>query len=79
MEEMNSVLIYKSYVEMMNVLLKTDSEWKEAMEGLLNYGFKGIIPESDNEMIQTIYNASIPMMETARKKYLYKVKQSLMD
>jgi hypothetical protein len=79
MKEMNSVLIYKSYLEMMDKLLKTDSEWREAMTGLLNYGFNGIAPESDNPMIQVVYDASIPMMKSMRNRYLQKVEQSLND
>ena len=72
---MNTMLIYKFYVELMNTLLKTDSEWKEAMEGLLNYGFDGIEPESENPNVQTIYRTVLPTMKRAKDKYLNKVEQ----
>lgn len=75
MKEMNSVLIYRFYVELMNTLLKDDSEWKEAMTGLLNYGFEGIEPQSDNVNVQTVYRTVLPTMKRAKDKYLYKVEQ----
>lgn len=72
---MDSVIIYRSCLEMMDVLLKTDEEWREAMTGLLEFGFDGVIPETNNPMIQSIYRASIPPMKRAREKYIRKCEE----
>lgn len=65
----DTTVIYKSYVDMMELLLKNDTDWREAMTGLLNFGFDGIVPESNNPLIQAVYVASLPTLRTAKERY----------
>ena len=69
---MESVIIYRNYLEIMDTLLTNDSDWREAMTEILKCGFDGTTPKSDNPSIQTVYLATIPTIKSARKKYIQK-------
>lgn len=69
MTKKETTVIYKSYFEMMELLLTNDSDWREAMTGLLRYGFDGEIPDSDNPLIKAVYVAALPTLKTAAERY----------
>lgn len=74
---MDSVVIYRSHVEMMDELLKNDKDWREAMTGLIKYGFEGKFPETDNSLISAVYKAAQPTIKKSREKYMQKCIESL--
>ena len=65
----DTTVIYKSYFDMMELLLNDDHDWREAMTGLLRYGFTGEIPESENPLVQAVYVAAMPTLRTAKERY----------
>lgn len=70
---MDTMIIYKNHIEMMDILLKDDdAAWKEAMKGLLQYGFDGVVPTSKNPLVQSVYYAAIPLILKSRDKYIQK-------
>lgn len=64
-----STIIFKSYYDMMELLLQNDSDWREAMTGLLRYGFFSEEPRSDNPVIQAIYIGALPTLKTSKDRY----------
>lgn len=74
---MDSVIIYRNCLEMMNVLLTNDKDWREAMTGLLEFGFEGVMPKTENPLIQSVYRASIPQIKRSRERYIRKCEEAL--
>lgn len=63
-----SMVFYESAYAAINYLPTTELKW-EATQGLLNYGFYGIEPESDNPFVNMIYVQAMPSMRNAKQKY----------
>ena len=63
-----SMVFYESAYAAINYLPTTELKW-EATQGLLNYGFYGIEPESDNPFVSMIYVQAIPSMRNAKERY----------
>ncbi len=63
-----SMVFYESAYAAINYLPTTELKW-EATQGLLNYGFYGIEPESDNPFVNMIYVQAIPSMRNAKERY----------
>lgn len=63
-----SMVFYESAYAAINYLPTTELKW-EAAQGLLNYGFYGIEPESDNPFVNMIYVQAIPSMRNAKQRY----------
>lgn len=69
MEHKDSTIIYESMFTAMELILADDASWREAMTGLLRYGFYGEQPESDNPLVQAIWIQSFPAMKNAKDRY----------
>ena len=41
----------------------------EALKGLLEYGFRGVKPQSDNPFVNMVYAACTPSMKAAKQRY----------
>ena len=63
-----SMVFYESAYAAINYLPTVELKW-EATQGLLNYGFYGIEPESDNPFVNMIYVQAIPSMRNAKERY----------
>ena len=63
-----SMVFYESAYAAINYLPTIELKW-EATQGLLNYGFYGIEPESDNPFVNMIYVQAIPSMRNAKQRY----------
>lgn len=63
-----SMIIYESAYKAINYL--PDDKLKlEAYQGLMEYGFYGVIPESDNPFVNMIFVQAIPSMRSASERY----------
>lgn len=69
MEHKDSTIIYESMFTAMELILSDDASWREAMTGLLRYGFYGEQPESGNPLVQAIWIQSLPAMKNAKDRY----------
>lgn len=69
MEHKDSTIIYESMFTAMELILADDASWREAMTGLLRYGFYGEQPESGNPLVQAIWIQSLPAMKNAKDRY----------
>lgn len=69
MEHKDSTIIYESMFTAMELILTDDASWREAMTGLLRYGFYGEQPESGNPLVQAIWIQSLPAMKNAKDRY----------
>lgn len=64
-----SMVLFESTYKTMELILTNDADWREAMTGLLRFGFYGEQPQSDNPLVQAIYVSSIPSMQNARERW----------
>lgn len=69
MDYKDSMIIYESTFTAMELILTDDTSWREAMTGLLRYGFYGEQPESGNPLVQAIWIQSLPVMKNAKDRY----------
>ena len=69
MEHKDSMIIYESTYTAMELILQDDSAWREAMIGLLRYGFYGEEPKSENPLVQAIWVQALPSMKNAKERY----------
>lgn len=65
----NSMVFYESAYLAINYLPTNELKW-EAVNGLFEYGFYGVVPESDNPFINMVYVQAIPSMRNAKERYL---------
>lgn len=63
-----SMVFFESAYAAINYLPTIELKW-EATQGLLNYGFYGIEPESDNPFVSMIYVQAMPSMRNSKQKY----------
>lgn len=69
MQHKESMVLYESTFKAIELLLQDDASWREAMTGLLRYGFYGEQPKSDNPLIQALWVQALPAMKSAKERY----------
>ena len=69
MANKETMIMYESTYRAIELLLTDDKDWREAVSGLLKYGFYDQMPESTNPLIQSIFIQAIPPMEKSKQKY----------
>jgi|GEM_PF-4103192 len=63
-----SMVIYESAYKAINYL-PDEKLQLEAFKGLMEYGFYGVVPESENPFVNMIYVQAIPSMRSAKERY----------
>lgn len=63
-----SMVFYESAYKAINYL-PDETMQLEAYKGLMEYGFYGVIPQSNNPFVNMIFVQSIPSMRSARDRY----------
>lgn len=63
-----SMIIYESAYKAINYL-PDEGLQLEAYKGLMEYGFYGIIPESENPFVNMVFVQAIPSMRSAAERY----------
>lgn len=65
-----SMVFYKSAFTAAELMFANDAElWREAVTGLLEYGFTGQEPCSDNPLLAAYWLQAIPSIRGARERY----------
>ena len=63
-----SMIIYESAYKAINYL-PDEKLQLEAYKGLMEYGFYGIVPESENPFVNMVFVQAIPSMRSAAERY----------
>lgn len=63
-----SMIIYESAYKAINYL-PDEKLQLEAFKGLMEYGFYGTVPESENPFVNMIFVQAIPSMRSAKERY----------
>lgn len=63
-----SIIIYESAYKAINYL-PDEKLQLEAYKGLMEYGFYGIVPESENPFVNMVFVQAIPSMRSAAERY----------
>ena len=65
-----SMVFYLSSYKAAELMFSENAElWREAVSGLLEYGFSGTEPQSDNPLLAAFWALSIPSVRGARERY----------
>lgn len=67
-EHAESMILYYSAYEAV-CYIPDEKLQLEALKGLLEYGFRGVKPQSDNPSVNMVYAACTPSMKAAKQRY----------
>ena len=67
-EHAESMILYYSAYEAV-CYIPDEKLQLEALKGLLEYGFRGVKPQSDNPFVNMVYAACTPSMKAAKQRY----------